>query len=161
MDNVRKETHVVSVMNLQLETVVGFTDEKDNRPLPNQIRRARLTAREKNHQIIQATEMKALQTKRGKIPRRYRNCDNPSCSCWQSSRMSKLQVWDWVQVWQQVQFSTCWGRWEAQQKGQRKVVRKDQLLYWRGLYNWIVCLKTLIQENLFYGKTENWDQITP
>ena len=46
-------------------------------------------------------------------------------------------------------------------KSQRKVVRKDQLLYWRGLYNWIVCLKTLIRENLFYGKNENWDQITP
>ena len=63
MDNVRKETHVVSVMNQPLETVAGFTDEKDNLPLPHQIRRPRLTAREKNPQKIQATEMKALQTK--------------------------------------------------------------------------------------------------
>ena len=63
MDNVRKETHVVSVMNKPLETVAGFTDEKDNRPLPHQIRRPRLTAREKNPQQNQTTGMKALWTK--------------------------------------------------------------------------------------------------
>ena len=38
-------------------------DEKDDRLVPNQIRRPRLTAREKHPQKHQATEMKALQPK--------------------------------------------------------------------------------------------------
>ena len=69
MDNVRKETHVVSVMNQPLETVAEVTDAKDNRPLPHQIRRPRprLTAREKNPPKNQTTEMKALQTKGAKF----------------------------------------------------------------------------------------------
>ena len=46
-------------------------------------------------------------------------------------------------------------------KSRRNVVRKDQLLFKRNLYNWVVCLKILIRENLFKGKTENRDQITP
>ena len=66
MDSVRKETHRV---------------EKDDRPLPHQDRRPRLTAREKNPQKIQATEMKAL-NKRSKNPCRYRNWNNPSCNYW-------------------------------------------------------------------------------
>ena len=67
MDNVRKETHVVSVMtDWPLETVAVVRDEKDDL-LPNQIRRPRLTARETNPQENQATEMKALQTKRAKF----------------------------------------------------------------------------------------------
>ena len=38
-----------------LETVAELRDEKDNRPLPHQIRRPRLTAKEQNPQKIQAT----------------------------------------------------------------------------------------------------------
>ena len=38
---------------------------------------------------------------------------------------------------------------------------KDQLPYWRSLDNWVVCLKIPIRANLFYGKGEIWDQITP
>ena len=68
MDNVRKETHVVSVMiHLPLETVTAVRDEKDDRPLPHQIRRPRLTTREKNFQKHQMIEMKTLQTKEAKI----------------------------------------------------------------------------------------------
>ena len=44
MDNVRKETHVVSVVNKPRETVAEVRDEKDSRPRPHQIRRPRLTA---------------------------------------------------------------------------------------------------------------------
>ena len=47
MDNVGKETHVVSVMKKPRETVAEVRDEKDSRPLPHQILRPRLTAREK------------------------------------------------------------------------------------------------------------------
>ena len=56
MDNVAKETHVVSVMTqLPLETVARVRDEKDDRLLPHPIRRQnRLTARDKNPQRNQA-----------------------------------------------------------------------------------------------------------
>ena len=52
-----KKTPAVSVMIQRLERAAEFTDEKDNRPLPHQIRRPRLTEREKNRQQIQATEI--------------------------------------------------------------------------------------------------------
>ena len=54
-------------------------DEKDDRPLPHQLQRPRLMAREKQTQKNQATEMIG---KRSKIPCRYRNCNNMSCSDW-------------------------------------------------------------------------------
>ena len=79
MDNVRKKTHVASVMNQPPETVAGCTDEKDNRPLPHKIRRPRLTAKEKNPQQIQATEMKALQTKGAQFRADTENLKIPSC----------------------------------------------------------------------------------
>ena len=46
-------------------------------------------------------------------------------------------------------------------KSRRKVVWKDQLPYERSLYNWVVCLKILVREQLFNGEKDNWDQITP
>ena len=47
-------------------------------------------------------------------------------------------------------------------KSQRKLVRKDQLLYWRSLYNWVVYLKVLIRENLLcHVNKEDWGQNTP
>ena len=68
MDNVQKETHVVSVMtNLHKETCAMVRGKKDDRPLPHQVRRPRLTAREKISQKHQVTEMKALQTKGAKF----------------------------------------------------------------------------------------------
>ena len=50
IDDVSKETHVVSVMTSKtLETVAGVRDEKDDRLLLHPIRRRnRLTARDKN-----------------------------------------------------------------------------------------------------------------
>ena len=46
-------------------------------------------------------------------------------------------------------------------KKSEKSCVKVQLPCSRSLHNWIVCLKILIRENLFYGKKENWDQIAP
>ena len=40
-------------------------------------------------------------------------------------------------------------------KSQRKVMRKDQLHYWKSLFNKIVCLKILVRENLLFGKKEH------
>ena len=60
MDNVPKETHVVSVMTLlPLETVAKVRDEKDDRFLLHPIRRQnRLTARVKNPRKDQAVNRK-------------------------------------------------------------------------------------------------------
>ena len=55
MDNVRKETCAV------------VRDEKDDRPLPHQIRRPRLMAREKDLQKHRATDINAVQTKGAKF----------------------------------------------------------------------------------------------
>ena len=68
MDNVQKVTHGVSVMtDKHKDTCTVVRDEEDNRPLPHQIRRPRLTAKEKHPQKHQATEKNALQTKGGKF----------------------------------------------------------------------------------------------
>ena len=54
MDNIQKETHVVSVMtNQPLATVAKVRDQKDDRLLPHQIRRQRPT-------VKKATKMKVL-----------------------------------------------------------------------------------------------------
>ena len=41
------------------------------------------------------------------------------------------------------------------------MVRKDQLLYCRSIYNWGVCPKISIRQRLFNGKQESCDRITP
>ena len=55
----------------------------------------------------------------------------------------------------------CGYKCEAQQEVENKAVRKDQLLYWRRLHNWVVYLKILIQESLFFVSLENWERTTP
>ena len=47
---------------------------------------------------------------------------------------------------------------ESPARSRRKVVRKDQLHYSRSQHIWVVHLKILIRESLFYVKKENWDQ---
>ena len=57
MDNVQKETHVVPVMtNLYKETCTVVRDEKDDRVLPHQIQRPRLTKGATNPRKHQAIE---------------------------------------------------------------------------------------------------------
>ena len=83
VDNVQKETHVVSVMtNLNKETCAMVRGKKDDRPLPHQVRRPRLTAREKISQKHQATEMKALQTNGAKFRAVTKKKETPSSSLW-------------------------------------------------------------------------------
>ena len=50
--------------------------------------------------------------------------------------------------------------WWSVEWSRRVVVGKDQLLYWRSLYNWVVYLKILVRENLFNVNLENWEQNT-
>ena len=65
MDNVPKETHVVSVTTfLSLETVAVVRDEKDDRHLLHPTRREnRLTARDKNPHRNQAINRKTRKTR--------------------------------------------------------------------------------------------------
>ena len=37
-------------------------------------------------------------------------------------------------------------------RSRKKVVRKDQVLHWRSLHNWVVCLKILIRESLTWTR---------
>ena len=57
-------------------------DETYDRLLLHQIRRPRLTKSEKNPQKHQATDRKALQTKKERNSMPIKNCLNPSCTCW-------------------------------------------------------------------------------
>ena len=80
MDNVRNDTHVVSVMtDLHKETCAAVRDEKDDCPLPHQIPRPRLTKREK---ILKNRPRGKLfrQKERNSVPLHI--CKNPSCKCW-------------------------------------------------------------------------------
>ena len=129
MDNVRKETHVVSVMTtLHKETCAVVTGKKDDLLLLHQIRRPRLTAREKNLQNNEATEMKTLQTKGAKIRARYSNCKIrhgaigilpyvKTTLLRLDANMASSAIFDMLT------------QMRSPAKSQRKVVRKDQLLH--------------------------------
>ena len=76
MDNVPKETHVVSVMtHMLLETVAKFRDEKDDRLLLHPNSKAKQTHGEKG-------DKEESSDKRSQIVCRYRNCKNPSYEFW-------------------------------------------------------------------------------
>ena len=72
MDNVRKETHVVSVMNKPRETVAEVRDEKDKSSSPAPNSKAKTDGEGEKTQKNQAPEMKSSSDKRSKIPCRYR-----------------------------------------------------------------------------------------
>ena len=129
-DNVPKEAHVVSVMTSKpLETVALVRDEKDDRLLPHPIRRQRLTARDKKTQRNHATKRKALQTKGAKFhaDSNFVTTRHVSFGILQCVRITSLK--------KDVKLSTnaisdmLRQKGSSPAKGQRKVVRKDQLRY--------------------------------
>ena len=69
-------------MNRPRETVAKVRDEKDNRPLPHQIRRPRLTARGEKPSTESGSRDENSSDKRSRTPSRYRNCNYPSCNFW-------------------------------------------------------------------------------
>ena len=82
LDNVRKETHVVSVMIQRLETD-AMRDKKDNRLLLHQKRRHRLT--ERSHQKVHTSEGKVLLEQEAELRAESSSVGkwtNPSCSFW-------------------------------------------------------------------------------
>ena len=63
-----------------------------------------------------------------------------------SSRVSELQVWKKVVYMATNVISDMLRQKESPTISRKKVVRKDQLRYWRSIYNWVVYLKILIRE---------------
>ena len=158
LNTARKETHVVSVMIPRLETD-AIRHEKDNRPLLHQKRRHRLTGRYPQKSSGSRGEKVLLEQEerfRAEISlvciRHVIMGTLPCVSNYKSEPGCKLG-------------DKCYCRHvEAQEKPSKKSKKggaKDQLPCSRSLHNWVVCLKILIRENLFYGKKEYWDQITP
>ena len=73
MDNVQQETHVVPVMtNLHKETCTVVRDEKDDRLLPHQIRRPRLTKGRQKSSKTSDNREESSSDKRSEIPCRYK-----------------------------------------------------------------------------------------
>ena len=99
MDNVPKETHVVSPMILHLGTDARIRKEKDNRPLLHLIERQRLTG--KNPSTDQAAEVRALGQEGADSRADKKSCQDPSWNYWHPP-VSELQVRNRMQFWQQV-----------------------------------------------------------
>ena len=160
MNNVQKETYVVSVMtDKHKETCAVVTDKKDDRLLWHPIRRSRLTKGEKSSKHL-ATERKALQTKGARfravtktVKTRHVNCGILPCVKTSSLRPDAFL--------EENVYSDMLRLRRSPARSQRKVVRKDQLHDHRNLHNWSVSLKFLIRESVFHVKKQNWDQNTP
>ena len=73
MDKVRKETHAVSVMNWPLE-------RQSSSPAPNS--KAKTDGEGEKPSKKSGNRDESSSDERGKIPCRYRYCNNPSCSNW-------------------------------------------------------------------------------
>ena len=78
-----------------------------------------------------------------------------------STRMSKLQIWIGMQIRRKVRIQARWGWQSAWQKAEEKWCERISCLHERSLHNCVVCLKILIREDIFHGRLENGDQITP
>ena len=83
MASVHKETHVVSAMtNNYKETCTVVRDEKDDRLLPHQIRRPRLTKGGEKSFKKSGNREESSSDKRSEIPCRYNSWQKPSCKFW-------------------------------------------------------------------------------
>ena len=118
MDNVPKETHVVSVMTSRpLETVARDRDEKDDRLLLHQIQRQnRLTARDKKSSQGSGSKQENSSDK-SEIPCRFNSAKIRHTSLKKDVYMATNAISDMLR------------QKESLAKSQRKVVRKDQLRF--------------------------------
>ena len=134
-------------------------DRKDKPPLPHQMRRHRLTDRD--HQKDQAAEEKALRVQAAEFRAdigesvRTRHVIIGTLPCVRITSMNPDATMATDAI------SDMMRRMRCPAKSRRKVVRKDQLPYQGSPHNRVVCLEIPTREKLFYGKKENWDQITP
>ena len=123
INDVPEETHVVSTMTLYLETDTRLRDEKDNRPLPHPIQGQRQTGKKPSKD--QAAEDGALGEERTDYLAKTKIVKNRHViigilpyvkitSLKQDAFMARSAVFDMRR---------------SPAKSQRRVVRKDQLLY--------------------------------
>ena len=141
-------SHVVSVMTNQYkETCTVVRDEKDNRLLPHQIGRPRLTKREKNLQTNLATDRKALQTgEKFHADIKFvktRLVDLGILSCVKTTILRPDAPME------ENVSSDMLRLMRRPAKSQRKVVRKGQLRYWRTLHKWVVYLKIFVRQKIY------------
>ena len=150
MDNVPKETHSLSHDTIASGNWRGPETKKDDRLLRIAFegKADRLTASDKKPSNESSKKEESSSDRRSEIPCRYRIWKKPSCKFWhppvcQNKRSEKGYLW------RQNPFR------HVQAAGKRKEVQKDQLRCWMNLYNWVVYLKILIRESLFYVNLEN------
>ena len=152
LDSVRKETHEVSVMTNQYkETLTVVRDEKDDRLLPHQKSKAKTDEGREKPWKHQAREREALQTKGAKfrvdvkIVKTRRVCFGIFPCVNTSSLRPDANLEEHVS-------SDMLRLMRSPARSQRKVVRKDQLFFWRSLHNCVVYLKILIREKSILRK---------
>ena len=107
MDNVQEESHVVSVMTHKYkETCTVVRDEKDDRLLPHQIRRPRLTKGAKIAKNIRQQRGKLFRQKERNSVRLQKK-QNPSCECWRPPVCQNYKSEDPMQIWRNMFLQTC------------------------------------------------------
>ena len=124
-------------------------DEKDDRLLPRQNRMSRLTKGVKSSKTS-GNRKESSSDKRSKNPCRYfvikTSCKFSIFLCVKTTSLSlDANMEEHIS-------SDILRQKESPVKGQRKVVRKDQLRYWRSQSNWFVYLTILVRKNPFYVK---------
>ena len=141
LDNVPMETPVVSVMTLYwlLETEVVGRDDKEDRLLLHPTGcQSRLTGRRATRRKVLTREViKIVVTSRvsfGSFP------------CVRTTSLRKVVFMATNTA------SDMLGNTWSPTRSWKKVVRKDQVLHWRSLHNWVVCLKILIRESLTWTR---------
>ena len=100
--------------------------KNDDRLLPHQIRRQRLTATVKKPSKNQATKRKYLQTKGAKFHTDSEFCENPSCKFWHPPVCLNYRSEKRLCTWAMTAVSHMLRQTERPTRSRRKVVRKDQ-----------------------------------
>ena len=107
------------------------------------------------HNGLRRTKFESKDWRQGtKKPSKRIRLQRGKCIRQKEHNSVKLQVWYTMLIWKNMFLQISWTRRKSPAKSQTEVVRKDQLLYWRSLYNWVVCLKILTRENLFHVNLE-------
>ena len=161
VDNFQKETHVVSVMIQCLETDVIRNKKGESSSLAP---KAKAQTDGQIPSKSSGSRGESLSGTRGKIPCRNflgRKYTCPSCNfshppvCLKFKSASRCKYGDKCRFFSHVEVDG------QPSKKSKKSGGRNPLPCWRSSYTWVVCLKITIRENLFYGKKENWNQITP
>ena len=161
MDNVPKETHAVSVVTLwPLEARGKGQRRKERSSSPASHSKSKQTDGEGRKSPQGSGKKQENSRDKNEIPCRFKFCTNPSCRFWHPPVCVNYKSEKGCTHGDKCHFLHVDAE-ESPTKSQRKVVREDQLRYWRSLHNWVVYLKILIRGNLFYVNLENWDLNTP